>query len=153
MGTSFRLDQAIQKLYTAFHTNKLHPECCAQCAVGNILDHTDAWKHLSDCHGSLKLNYLGLVHQNLGRKFNGYAPIELLQIEASFLKGCGYSLPLHHLGKRPKDPQNKDVLFNGLCETVALLCALDGIDNVIDYSSLFQFTMGQPQHNRQEIVA
>lgn len=53
MQTSNRLNEAIQKLYSAFHNNELHPEYCEQCAVGNILDHTDAWKHLSDRHGSL----------------------------------------------------------------------------------------------------
>lgn len=139
MKTSFRLDQAINKLYNAFHTNELHPESCQKCAVGNILDNTDAWKHLSDQHGSLRLNYVGLVHQNLGRKFNGYTPSELLQIEAKFLKGCGYSLPLSRQGQKPKNPQDKDVLFKGLCETISYLCALDGIADVMDYSKLFEF--------------
>ena len=139
MKTSYRLEQAINKLYNAFHHNELNPECCLKCAVGNILDHTDAWKHLSDQHGSLQLNYVGLVHQNLGRKFNGYSPMELLNIEAHFLNGCGYSIPLTRSGTKPKDPKNKDLLFNGLCETVAFLCALDGVDNVMDYSKLFEY--------------
>lgn len=152
MSTSYRLDQALQKLYKAFHSNQLYPECCLQCAVGNILDHTDSWKHLSDHHGSLKLNYLGLVHQNLGRKFNGYTPLELLRIEASFLEGCGYSLPLHHLGKRPKNPQNKEILFNGLCSTVALLCALDHTDNVMDYYKLFELVNDQPRYVIHEVL-
>ena len=64
--------------------------CCKHCAVGNILDNMDIWKHLSNYHGSLELNYVGKVHQTLGRKFNGYSPLELLQIEATFLKACGY---------------------------------------------------------------
>ena len=140
MTTSHRLDQAISKLYNAFHNNELHPECCKQCAVGNILDNRDAWKNLSDRHGSLQLNYVGLVNQNLGRKFNGYSPMELLQIEARFLKGCGYSLPLNNSGKKPKNPKDKDALFDGLCETVAYLCALDNVYNMLDYSKLFEFT-------------
>ena len=152
MKTSHRLEQAINKLYNAFHTNELHPECCLKCAVGNILDNTDAWKHLSDHHGSLQLNYVGLVNQNLGRKFNGYSPIELLQIEASFLNGCGYSVPLNRLGSKPKNPKDKEVLFNGLCETVAFLCALDGIDNVMDYSKLFEFDNQQPRYLVQKLL-
>lgn len=152
MKTSHRLDLAILKLYTAFHNNELHPECCQKCAVGNILDNTDSWKHLSDGHGSLKLNYVGLVNQNLGKKFNGYSPAELLKIEASFLKGCGYSLPLHHNGTKPKNPTNKKVLFNGLCETVAFLCDLDGIDNVMDYSRLFEFDNDQPRYQLGKIL-
>ena len=76
MNIPKRLDQAISKLYQAFHNSTLHPECCQQCAVGNILDRKDFWKHLSDDHGSLKLNYLGQVHESLGRRFNGYKPSE-----------------------------------------------------------------------------
>lgn len=153
MQTSLRLDNAIKKMYNAFHNNTLHPECCQQCAVGNILDNKDAWKHLSDAHGSLQLNYIGIVHQNLGRKFNGYSPIELLQIEAAFLNGCGYSLPLSHKGKKPKDPKNKDVLFNGLCNTVSFLCSLDGVDNVMDYSKLFEFKTDKPRYILSELAS
>lgn len=150
MKTSYRLDQAINKLYNAFHNNQLHPECCLKCAVGNILDNKDAWKHLSDQHGSLQLNYVGLVNQNIGRKFNGYSPIELLKIEATFLKSCGYSIPLKRLGTKPKNPKDKDVLFNGLCETVSFLCALDGIDNVMDYSKLLEFDNEEPRYSLTE---
>lgn len=153
MNSSHRLDLAISKLYNAFHTNELHPECCKQCAVGNILDNKDCWKHLSDNHGSLQLNYLGLVHQNLGRKFNGYSPYELLQIEASFLKGCGYVLPLNHKNKKPKNPQDKDVLFNGLCETVTFLCQLDQVENVMDYSKLFEVENDKPKYSLSEKLA
>ena len=137
MKTTARFNEAIQKLYTAFHNNTLNAECCKQCAVGNILNNTDSWKHLSDNHGSLRLNYVGVVNQKFGKRFGGYTPLELLKIESEFLKGCGYSLPLHHKGKRPSDPTDKDVLFNGLCAVVACLCELDGIVNVMDYSSLF----------------
>lgn len=150
MKTSHRLESAIQKLYSAFHNDELHPECCQQCAVGNILDHTEAWKHLSNTHGSLELNYVGLVHQNLGRTFGGYSPLELLQIEARFLKGCGYSLPLNRQGIKPKNPKDKNVLFNGLCEVVAFLCDLDGIDDVMDYSQLFEFDSPQAQSQLEE---
>lgn len=153
MNTSRRLDQAISKLYNAFHNNQLHPECCQQCAVGNILDNKDAWKHLSDDHGSLNLNYLGLLHQNLGRKFNGYSPSELLKIEAVFLKGCGYSIPLHYKNKKPKNPTDKDVLFNGLCETISLLCELDSVDNVLDYSKLFEVENNKPIYALNEVLA
>lgn len=153
MKTSPRLELAISKLYNAFHNNELNPECCRQCAVGNILDNQDAWKHFSDSPGSLQLSYVGLVNQNFGRKFNGYSPLELLKIEAVFLKGCGYSIPLNRLGTKPKHPQNKEVLFNGLCETVTFLCALDGIDNVMDYSKIFRFENFESQHAAQEFLA
>ncbi|WP_299552628.1 Na(+)-translocating NADH-quinone reductase subunit F [Seonamhaeicola sp.] len=137
MKTTPRFESAINKLYTAFHNNMLNPECCKQCAVGNILDNTDSWKHLSDYHGVLKLNYVGKVHQSFGRRFNGYSPLELLQIEMTFLKACGYQLPMHHKNKKPDNPTDKDVLFNGLSEVITLLCKLDDIPNVMDYRKLF----------------
>ena len=144
MKTSKRLDSAIKKLYNAFHNNTLHPECCKQCAVGNILDNTDGWQYLSDHHGALELNYLGNIHQAFGRKFNGYTPLELLQIEATFLKACGYQLPLHHKNKKPKNPTDKDMLFNGLTAVITLLCTLDNMPNIMDYTKLFEFENKKP---------
>ncbi|WP_372938617.1 Na(+)-translocating NADH-quinone reductase subunit F [Seonamhaeicola sp.] len=138
METTPRLEKAIKKLYIAFHNNTLNPECCKQCAVGNILNNTDNWKHLSDFHGSVTLNYVGKVHQNLGRKFNGYTPLELLQIEAIFLKACGYELPIHFKNKKPKNPTDKDRLFKGLCALIEYLCSLDGVKNVMNYTKLFE---------------
>ena len=131
MITTNRLDNAIKKLYKAFHNNTLNPENCKHCAVGNILDNKDSWGHLTDLHGSVSLNYVGLVHQNLGRKFNGYSPLELLQIESSFLNGCGYRLGKNFCHK-PENTKDKDILFNGLCEVVSTLYELDHIDNVMD---------------------
>jgi hypothetical protein len=153
MDTSYRLEFALRKLYTAFHNNTLHPECYKQCAVGNILNNTDSWKHLSDHHGALELNYLGNVHQMLGRKFNGYSPLELLKIEATFLKACGYQLPLHHKNKKPKNPTDKNVLFNGLSEVIKLLCKLDGVSNVMDYTKLFEVENEKPRYGIAEILA
>lgn len=141
-----RLENAVQKLYIAYHNNELHPECCKSCAVGNILDRTDAWKHLSDDHGSLHLNYVGKVHQAFGRRFNGYTPLELLHIEATFLKACDYELPFRHNHKRPENPKDKDLLFNGLSEVVRFLCQLDGVPNVMDYTRLFETENDRPKY-------
>lgn len=138
MKTPYRLEQAITKLYTAFHNNTLHPECCKSCAVGNILDNKDFWKHLSDQHGINQLNYVGTVNQKLGKRFNGYTPLELLTIESTFLKACGYQLPLNYQNYRPANPTDKERLFKGLCAVIEQLCAMDGITNVMDYTKLFE---------------
>jgi len=138
MNTPKRLENALTKLYTAFHEGTLNPECCISCAVGNICDNTDSWKHFSDFHGSLQLNYVGLVHQRLGRSVNGYTPQQLLKIEAIFLKACGFSVPLNRKGTKPKNPTSKEVLFKGLCAVVEYLCALDGVENVMDYTKVFE---------------
>lgn len=146
MTTTPRLDAAIKKLYTAFHNNTLHPECCQQCAVGNILDNAEHWKHLSDNHGSLQLNYVGRVHQTLGRTFNGYSPLELLQIEYLFLKACGFRVPLHFKNNTPEKPTDKDVLFKGLYAVITYLCELDGVSNVMDYAKLFEVENNEPKY-------
>lgn len=138
MKSTNRFDTAISKLYNAFHNNQLNPECCLQCAVGNILDNKDQWKHMTDAHGSTTLNYVGKVNQAFGKRFNGYTPHELLTIEAKFLSGCGYQLPLFKNSKRPADSSSKEILFNGLSKAIEYLCQLDGIPNVMDYSKLFE---------------
>lgn len=147
MQTSERFENAINKLYKAFHNNTLNPEDCERCAVGNIMDNKDSWKHLTDKHGSVKLNYVGLVHQNFGRKFNGYSPLELLQIEAAFLNGCGYKLAS---GKRLLKPNysSKFMLFQGLCEVVSLLCKMDKIGDIMDYSALFEFEYNSNKYQK-----
>lgn len=147
MKTTRRFDDAINKLYVAFHNNHLNPEDCTACAVGNILDRRDFWKHLSDDHGSLNLNYVGRFHEMRGKRFNGYSPQEILQIEQAFLRGCGYELPFRHHHVRPKNPTDSNVLFQGLCAVVQFLCELDGIKNIMDFQQLFKLdTIFNNQH-------
>jgi hypothetical protein len=153
MKTTKRLEQALIKLYNAYHNNRLNPEDCTACAVGNILDNYDSWKHLSDEHGSLQLSYVGRVHQNLGRKFNGYAPQELLRIEKTFLDSCGFKTPLCHYNLKPQNPTSKDVLFDGLSAVVQLLCELDDIPYLLDYSKLFEQEDGQPVYHLDTLLA
>ncbi|UKM66286.1 Na(+)-translocating NADH-quinone reductase subunit F [Flavobacteriaceae bacterium GSB9] len=147
MKTVSRFDKAIKKLYSAFHNDTLNPECCKQCAVGNILDNMESWKHFSDDHGSLKLNYIGQVNQAFGKRFNGYTPVELLNIEHNFLKACGYQLPYQHSNFKPKNPTDKNVLFDGLVAVITYLCKLDGIPNVMDYYKLFETNSTLPINN------
>ena len=137
MKTTKRFETAIEKLYIAFHNKHLNPEDCTQCAVGNILDRRDFWKHLSDDHGSLVLNYVGKFHEFRRKTFNGYLPSELLKIEHAFLTGCGYELPYRYDHSKPKNPTDSDVLFNGLCAVVETLCELDGLENIMDHHKLF----------------
>jgi len=146
MKTSVRLEQAITKLYVAFHNGTLNPECCKSCAVGNICDNTDYWNYLTESHGSLELSYIGNLNENFGRRVYGYSPKELLQIEIVFLKGCGFSVPLTLHSIRPVNPTDKDLLFHGLNATIEFLCKLYDIPNVMDYSKLFEFENNQPKY-------
>ena len=153
MQTPIRLEQAIIKLYKAFHNNTLDPENCTACAVGNILDNHDSWKHLSNEHGSLQLNYIGTVHQKLGRRFNGYSPQEILQVEKVFLEACGFRTPLCHYNQKPENPRNKELLFHGLSAVIAFLCKLDAVPNVMDYSKIFKYENNQPIYQLESIIA
>lgn len=129
-----RLEQALGKLYTAFYEGKLNPECCIACAVGNICNNIDAWKNFTDSHGSLELNYIGKVNEGFGRRLYGYLPSELLEIEAVFLKGCGFETPLTRRSSRPQDPKSQETLFNGMRAVVSYLCQLDGAQDAMDVS-------------------
>ncbi|RMA57827.1 Na(+)-translocating NADH-quinone reductase subunit F [Ulvibacter antarcticus] len=152
MKSTKRLDLAITKLYTAFHNGTLNPECCKSCAVGNICDNLDSWKHLSDFHGSVELNYVGKINEMFGRRINGYSPSELLQIEAIFLSACGYQIPFGPRSKKPNNPTDKELQFNGLSAVVAFLCELDSVDNSMDYSRLFQYQNNEPLYKLSSIA-
>lgn len=151
MKTSKRFDRAIQKLYNAFHEGSLNPECCKQCAVGNICENTDTWRLLTEAHGSTQLSYLGRLNEGFGRRVFGYTPTELLHIEAVFLNACGYELPFTHHSYKPEAPLSKDDLFKGLSATVSFLCKLDGIADVMDCSELFDFVPSESAHNLVEV--
>jgi len=136
----YRLETALEKLYTAFYNEQLDPENCCHCAVGNICDNFDAWKHFTDIHGSVQLNYLGRLHETLGKRINGYSPIELLSIEAVFLKACGYSLNSRNRLLKPAKVIHRDMIFKGLCASIDYLCRLDSVENVMDLYKRFDFT-------------
>ena len=135
----FRLERALSKLYAAFIDGSLHPGCCTACAVGTICDNKDMWKHMTDAHGSLVLNYVGKVNETFGKRFYGYLPSELLQIEGVFLRACGYELPLNRSSIKPENPQSDAVMFNGMRAVIHYLCDLDGVQDVMDIQEQFLY--------------
>ena len=136
--TTTRFNDAVSKLYDAFHQNRLNPGSCKECAVGNILNNQDFWQHFAHQHGSLELSYVGVVHQKLGRTYAGYSPQELLTIEHVFLKACGFKLPITSDSEFPEN-FGQDHLFNGLEAVVSILCVFDNLPNVMDCSVLFNY--------------
>lgn len=149
MQLTKRLERALNKLYTAFYNDQLNPENCCHCAVGNICDNMDAWKHFTDIHGSVKLNYLGRLNQGLGKRINGYNPLELLSIEASFLKGCGYRINSRNKLLKPAPVIDQEMMFKGLCATIDYLCALDGVENVMELYKRFDLST----HRKESLVS
>ena len=81
-----------------------------------------------------------------GSEFNGYSPLELLKIEATFLKAYGYKIPLHYKNNKPQNAINKAVLFDGLVAVVDLLCKLDNIPNIMNYTALFEYENDKPKY-------
>ena len=138
MQSQNRFDRALNSLYEGFYNGDLHPEDACRCAVGTLCDGWSAWKHFSDSHGSLKLNYVGRVHEGIGRRYFGYLPSELLKIEAAFLAGCGYHLPLDHRALRPDNPNDPDVLYKGLLAAIKELCALEGREDILPHTSALE---------------
>ena len=55
--------------------------------------------------------------------------------------------------QKPINPTSNEVLFKGLCAVVALLCQLDEIDNVMDYSKIFEQEKGVPTYHLKMILA
>lgn len=52
----------------------------------------------------------------------------------------------------PKNPIDKDILFEGLTAVVSLLCKLDGVRNVMDYTKLFEFENNKARFTLSEIL-
>ena len=128
-----RLENALDKMYTAFYKGELNPEDCKHCAVGNICDNYDSWKYFTDIHGSMRLNYLGHLNENLGRRINGYTPLELITTEAVFLKACGYKLTKNKKLLKPAEVITSEMMIKGLDAAVEFLCKLDGVSHVMDH--------------------
>lgn len=133
-----RLEIALTKLYSAFYNGTLNPECCTACAVGNICNNIDAWKNFTDHHGSLQLNYIGRLNEGFGRRLYGYLPSELLEIEAVFLRGCGFEIPLTRKSSKPHKPTSEEVLFNGMRAVISFLCELDGISDIMELPEIME---------------
>jgi hypothetical protein len=73
--------------------------------------------------------------------------LELLKIEAEFLLGCGYSLPIDRSHKNTEVVISKEILFQGLSKVVSFLCVLDRIPDIMDCSQLFDFGIEEDKEN------
>jgi hypothetical protein len=127
-----RFTRAIEKLYTAFHDGTLESQDCSKCAVGNICNGYSYWfggRYLTDN----KIVYPISGGANVGREvtnitainISGYNGKELATIEAKFMIETYRT-------------ETKETQFKGLCAVVEYLCKLEGIDNIMDYSKLFE---------------
>lgn len=137
-----RLENAITKLYTAFHEGKLNAMdgCC--CAVGNLCNNEDYW---------VPIKYLSESGKEKAKIQSGYSHIELRQIESLFMFGYKVNYKGTVLGRAEwadwrGTKLEKESQFKGLCAVVEYLCELDNIPNVMDYTKLFETENDKPKY-------
>lgn len=122
MKTTKRFENAVTKLYTAFHDGTLNAMDCKACAVGNMCNKTDGWEINYNSSEAIK---------------TGYNPIELINIENIFMHGRKpnskgyfyfengkYNSHDIYFGWRATfvNNQNKDLVFYALTKVVEYLC-------------------------------
>ena len=149
MKLPIRLENALTKLYTAFHSGMLDAMNCNHCAVGNLCDNSDKWAGVSWFGGENRIS----------KEFNnktGYSRQELATIELVFIEGnknpeepAKFNNSISEIdvidGRNTKEEQ-KELQFIGLCAVVEYLCELDNIPNVMDYTKLFETENNQPKY-------
>lgn len=131
MKTTQRFEQAVTKLYNAFHSNELNSFDCQHCAVGNMCDNDSNWAKARPCITDY-WDYSNIEAIEAASK-TGYSLEQLEEIEGIFCFHAPYGLH-----------KNKEAQFKGLCEVVKYLCELDGIPDVMDYTSLFDTESDKP---------
>jgi hypothetical protein len=150
MKTTKRFENAVMKLYKAFHENRLNATDCTACAVGNICDNSDDWKNnfghalCLDYNNGLILKLEEYPKTKTAYFKNGYNQDELHNVEKVFLN-YWLNKP-HSSGKTDKDLQ-----FKGLCAVVEYLAELDNIPNPMDYSRLFETQNDKPIYELKEV--
>ena len=136
MKTTKRFENAVMKLYNAFHENTLNATQCSACAVGNILGHGN-WTCGSGFYYFVKNMDTPREFLLRGKNNSNYSEEELAMIEMKFIKAHGYE-------GYTDDSKNKDIQFKGLCAVVEYLAELDGIPNPMDYTKLFETENDKP---------
>ena len=136
MKTTERFDNAVSKLYKAYHNNRLNAFDCKACAVGNILNNDMSWDN----------GYIGARQFNESHlQLSGYSQIELNTVELKFMRGTNTTFQDAKFRHKLNEP-NKETQFKGLCAVVEYLCELDNIPNVMDYTKLFESENNEPKY-------
>ena len=138
MKTTKRFEEAITKLYKAFHEGTLDAMDCKHCAVGNLVGHEN-W----ECGTYPK----PLVFDEGFKNNSDYTELELSTIERLFITGSlnferrlfsnSISNNAVELGLRTKE-EKKELQFKGLFAVIKYLAELDNIPDPTDYSKLFE---------------
>lgn len=135
-----RFNNAVTKLYTAWHKDTLDAMHCRHCAVGNLCG-TKQWARIGPIGSPLRINpeFDGAA---------GYSRKQLAEIESIFLYGVtdqDTTEPkfLNLISNEDVSgglftkKQQKELQFQGLCAVIEYLAELDGIPNPFNFSKLF----------------
>ena len=151
-----RLENAITKLYNAFHKGELNAMDCGHCAVGNLCDNNHYWL----TSRMIDFGKIGRI-SNLDNK-TGYNRKELATIECLFIYGVkkynriflfNNNIDALDIKQNPSlKPLQRELQFKGLCAVVEYLCELDNIPNVMDIQSLFEYENDAPKKQLAEIL-
>jgi len=134
MKTTKRFENALMKLYNAFHENRLNAMDCQACAVGNICNNSSIWRNYASfntCDFTIEISKRDLPPSI--RSF-GYSKLEIANIEKIFIESCNF------------ESGTKEQQFKGLCEVVEYLAELDNIPNPMDYTKLFETENDLPKY-------
>ena len=147
MKTTKRFENAVTKLYRAFHNNELDHTSCSACAVGNIVGNS-LWANHTGFVCGYELDFMYELKTKRESHYKevlqevitaekvclntGYSVDELIRVERLFMDCFDGSC------------SQEQSEFNGLCEVVKYLCELDNIPNVMDYTLLFETKDNKP---------
>lgn len=139
MKTTPRFENAVTKLYKAFHEGRLRKGFCHMCAVGNMVGGRTEW-----------YNYI--IGKERGDECLKYKDKEGKQEGLYQINSTGYSLSeINKIEKLFETNTTKDMqgMFKGLCAVVEYLCELDNIPNVMSFQSLFEQENNAPVNKLQ----
>jgi len=147
MKTTERFENAVMKLYKAFHNNELNALDCKAFAVGNICNNKDEWGKSFTLVS--KAEYIDYSNDSANKliKESGYSHIELAIVEQLFVNGYNFSKNIQVFNMpNSLDQNSKENQFKGLCAVVEYLAKLDNIPNPMDYTKLFETENDKPKY-------
>lgn len=150
MKTTVRFENAVRRLYDAFHSGNLEAMDCKKCAVGNIVG-SDEWIYNSTLINEMRRELYSPEPMSIDIPNycnSGYSGIELVNIERIFMHGRSRTKIYFKNDFRYNSPESQ---FKGLCAVVEYLCELDNIPNPMDYSALFETENNRPKLELQSV--
>lgn len=149
MNITKRFDEAVNKLYTAYHNNTLNAMDCQHCAVGNLCNNDVSWAGGRTAPGRVGGSVIYWDRYKPQNFINPtqYTFEELIDIERAFLFGNskkGELIKFRNIisnndvtSHQNTKQKQKELQFQGLCAVIEYLANLDNIPNPFNFDNLF----------------